>query len=659
MKILTLKLDNFRGIKKLEINFGPKTTSVYGANGTGKTTVANAISYLITGQAITGEKDFSPKTSGTHNLHHTVSGSFELDTGEIINFSKDFHEVWKKKKGSEEKTFSGNTVDYFINSVPTKEKDYIKAMEKICGGDLNIAKLLMISGYFTETLSLEARRNILFEICGEVTDTEIIKNNNLEALNEYLKIPGTSNVYSIDEYKKIAINGRKEINRKLEIIPERIDELMHSIPELPDKEEINLELNNLKIKINELQTKRSLLTDDNGFKVSLDKQVAVIKNRIEEYRAAYHQKNNNSNEETYKKINELSKQRSDLYLLKSQLDVDINSHKMQIKQLTDERNNLIDEYMRVAQKKWEEKWDEQSTICPTCGQTLPKERIEEKQKEFFERRDAFNKEISMRKEQINKDGQHCSFKVIKQLEEKLKTLKDKSIETNNEIIEIDKNIESARKDITIVKPFEETPIYISLVNQIKKLEDDKNDSISKATEQIVIIDKDIKMLQEKINMAEHSLLEFDAVEKTKKRIKELEDERRMNAKKLENLEHGLFLCEKFIRAKADMITESINKNFSLIQFRLFKEQINGGIKEICEPVIQNMNGQWVEYKSVNTASKMNADLEIIDVLSKHYNVNLPVIVDRAESITNIKQISSQIIRLVVSAEDKSLRVEQE
>ena len=225
--------------------------------------------------------------------------------------------------------------------------------------------------------------------------------------------------------------------------------------------------------------------------------------------------------------------------------------------------------------------------------------------------------------------------------------------------EIDKNIESTRKDITIVKPFEETPIYISLVNQIKKLEDDKNDSISKATEQIVIIDKDIQMLQEKINMAEHSLLEFDAVEKTKKRIKELEDERRMNAKKLENLERGLFLCEKFIRAKADMITESINKNFSLIQFRLFKEQINGGIKEICEPVIQNVNGQWVEYKSVNTASKMNADLEIIDVLSKHYNVNLPVIVDRAESITNIKQISSQIIRLVVSAEDKSLRVEQE
>ena len=383
MKILTLKLDNFRGIKKLEINFGPKTTSIYGANGTGKTTVANAISYLITGQAITGEKDFSPKTSGTHNLHHTVSGSFELDTGEIINFSKDFHEVWKKKKGSEEKTFSGNTVDYFINSVPTKEKDYIKAMEKICGGDLNIAKLLMISGYFTETLSLEARRNILFEICGEVTDTEIIKNNNLEALNEYLKIPGTTNVYSIDEYKKIAINGRKEINRKLEIIPERIDELMHSIPELPDKEEINLELNNLKIKINELQTKRSLLTDDNGFKVSLDKQVAVIKNRIEEYRAAYHQKNNNSNEETYKKINELSKQHSDLYLLKSQLDVDINSHKMQIKQLTDERNNLIDEYMRVAQKNGRKNGMNKVQYALLAGRLYPRKELRKSKKNFL------------------------------------------------------------------------------------------------------------------------------------------------------------------------------------------------------------------------------------------------------------------------------------
>lgn len=658
MKILSLKLNNFRGIKDLEFDFGDRNT-IYGANGTGKTTVANAISYLMAGQPITGEKDFNPKTADTHNLRHTVSGSFELDTGEIINFSKDFHEVWKKKKGAEKETLSGHTVDYFINGVPTKEKDYIKTMEKVCGGDINRTKLLMMAGYFTETLSMEARRNILFELCGEITDEEVIKNNNLEALNEYLRVPGTTSVYGIDEYKKIATNKRREINHKLETIPERIDELVRSMPELSDKEEIQLELNNTKIKLGELQAKRNLLADDDGFKVSADKQIAVIKNHIEEYRAAYNQKNNTSNEEIYKKIDDLSKQRSNLYLSKNQLDIDIHSYNAQIKQLMKERVRLLDEFANVAQMKWEEEWNEQSTICPTCGQKLPEEKVEEIRRSFLERRDAFYKKIAMRKEQINAEGQNCSFKVINALEEKAEVLEKELTDTDAKISAIDKEIDEARKQITIVKVFEETPTYLSLTKQIEKLEKDKTDSISEAKKQTVAIDAEIRDIQEKINAAERTLLEFNAAEKTKRRIEDLENERKANARKLEDLEHGLYLCEEFVRAKANMITESINNNFSLIQFRLFKNQMNNGTKEICDPVIKNANGQWVEYKSVNTASKVNADLEIIDVLSKHYKVNLPVIIDRAESVTDIKPISSQMIRLIVSATDKVLRIEKE
>ena len=231
--------------------------------------------------------------------------------------------------------------------------------------------------------------------------------------------------------------------------------------------------------------------------------------------------------------------------------------------------------------------------------------------------------------------------------------------TDAKISEIDKEIDEARKQITIVKVFEETPTYLSLTKQIEKLEKDKTDSISKAKEQTVAIDAEIRDIQEKINAAERTLLEFNAAEKTKRRIEDLENERKANARKLEDLEHGLYLCEKFVRAKANMITENINNNFSLIQFRLFKNQMNNGTKEICDPVIKNANGQWVEYKSVNTASKVNADLEIIDVLSKHYKVNLPVIIDRAESVTDIKPISSQMIRLIVSATDKVLRIEKE
>ncbi|WP_287793998.1 ATP-binding protein, partial [Megamonas sp.] len=113
MKLLSLNLQNFRGIKSLNINFEGKSANIYGANGIGKTTIANSISYLLTGQPLTNEKDFSPKTSDTHNLHHIVNGVFELDNGEQISLSKDYYEVYRQKKGELAEKLSGHTTDHY------------------------------------------------------------------------------------------------------------------------------------------------------------------------------------------------------------------------------------------------------------------------------------------------------------------------------------------------------------------------------------------------------------------------------------------------------------------------------------------------------------------------------------------------------------------
>lgn len=99
MKFLQLSLENFRGIKQMDIDFQGADCCIYGSNATGKTTVANAICWLLTGSAITGEKDFSPKTAGAHNLHHKAELYIEKDGGGIVRLSKDFYEKWTKKKG--------------------------------------------------------------------------------------------------------------------------------------------------------------------------------------------------------------------------------------------------------------------------------------------------------------------------------------------------------------------------------------------------------------------------------------------------------------------------------------------------------------------------------------------------------------------------------
>ena len=78
MKILNLTLENFRGIKSLPVDFQGKNTDIYGANGLGKTTIANAICWLLVDRPATEEPNFDPKTTGTHGVHHVASIKMEL-----------------------------------------------------------------------------------------------------------------------------------------------------------------------------------------------------------------------------------------------------------------------------------------------------------------------------------------------------------------------------------------------------------------------------------------------------------------------------------------------------------------------------------------------------------------------------------------------------
>ena len=106
MKILHLRLENFRGIRELDIDFDGKNADIFGANGTGKTTIANAITWLFCDAPATEEKDFSPKTAGAHDLHHKAEMTVEKDDGERFTFAKDYYEKWTKKRGSASRDFS-------------------------------------------------------------------------------------------------------------------------------------------------------------------------------------------------------------------------------------------------------------------------------------------------------------------------------------------------------------------------------------------------------------------------------------------------------------------------------------------------------------------------------------------------------------------------
>ena len=144
-----------------------------------------------------------------------------------------------------------------------------------------------------------------------------------------------------------------------------------------------------------------------------------------------------------------------------------------------------------------------------------------------------------------------------------------------------------------------------------------------------------------------------ALEYAAKRMDELREQAAVASDELNKLDGILFLCEEFTRYKVKFIEESINRRFSMVRFRLFREQINGGLEDCCDVTVDGVPFG----EGLNTGARFNAGIDIINTLSRHYGAQVPLFVDNAESVTPLAQADTQVIRLVVSENDKELRCE--
>ena len=220
MKIINIRLTNFQGIASMEIVLDGHSAAIFGDNGTGKTTIFNAITWLLFDKPSTGAKNWSPKTRGAdgekHNLEHSVVATFVQQDGSRVTLGKTLREVWKKKRGAASAEYTGNTIDYYLDGVPVKEKEYMAAVAGYCGGE-EMMKLLTMPDYFPEVMEWKKRRELLLEICGDVTDETVIESTpDLIDLPTYLLKPGTlGQYYTVEEYGKIARARKADINRQL------------------------------------------------------------------------------------------------------------------------------------------------------------------------------------------------------------------------------------------------------------------------------------------------------------------------------------------------------------------------------------------------------------------------------------------------------------
>jgi vacuolar-type H+-ATPase subunit I/STV1 len=167
------------------------------------------------------------------------------------------------------------------------------------------------------------------------------------------------------------------------------------------------------------------------------------------------------------------------------------------------------------------------------------------------------------------------------------------------------------------------------------------------------VKQDIQSLQSELDDIEKAKARVEQYNAGMERIQELKEQEKELAREYEKLESELYLTEQFIRTKVNLLEEKINSRFKLARFKLFDQQINGGVVECCETLYQG-----VPYSGgLNNAARINVGLDIINTLSEHYGFTAPIFIDNREAVTKLIETKSQVISLVVSEPDKKLRVE--
>lgn len=650
MELLTLSLENFQGLKHEEIQLDGHSASIYGRNASGKTTIFNAITWLLFGKPSTWAKNWDPKTKGPngdlHNLEHSATGTFRLDDGQTVTLKKVFREVWKRKRGSAAEEYSGNTIDYQINGVPCKEKEYMAAVQEYCSGEETM-KLLTMPDYFPSVMDWQKRREILLDICGDVSDADVIASTpELAGLPEFLKMPGsTTRLYKVDEYRKIAAAKKTDLNKKIEAIPNRIDEASRAIDkDLPTPEDLAAKLAAAEAEETKIaEEKRAILAGDTS---ELRSSLANAKADYAAAKAEYIEEGSEARAE-HRKAQE--KAESELLEAKTEAanaTADARRKKADLEHMKARREAILAEYKEAAA----ETWDEHREICPTCGQALPEEKVEELRADFLQRRSA-------KLEAINAKGKkEASKEAIAQLEQDIADLEEKATAA-----EARAEIYTSRKEAIKAEPprpdFSETDRGQAIAKTIQTISGQIEAAEQKQSTALREVNERQQAAMNNCRQIRYMQSQAEAAQRQRQRITELEAEEKSLAAEYEKTEQGVYLCEVFVKTKVDLLTERINSKFKSVSFQLFREQTNGGVTDCCEVLVPGEGGAMVPYSTANKAAVVNAGLEIIATLSHHYGVRLPIVVDNAESVTELLPVDSQVIRLVVSAEDESLRVE--
>ena len=661
----SIHLVNWRGAKDREIVFGQATT-ISGDNGTGKSTIFDAFTWLLFGKDQFDRKDheITPVVDGERmdRVDSEVSANIIVD-GEEIAMKRVLHPKWVRRRGKAVEEFDGYDTKYYVNDVPMKMSEYNEKVKSII--DDTVFKCVTNPLYFFNHVKWQDQRSILFAVAGTITDDELsLKNPEFAALLE--KISGKT----MEQFKREIATKKKKLTDDLKQIPAKIDQTRRLTPDVADwgdlegkKAAIDARIAGIdteisdKVKANreayeDIRTTQKEIAD---YETKRDRLVqyatAAEEDRVRKINHDADVRADNANAERRRIENQIKNDKHELARLESDLkNVEERAGEVLVEctNLYDEREGLVARWKEINKRTFVP--GESCVMCPLfgkpCGDHDAAGRVEElnakAEREFNERKkkdldvvNARGLKIKSRVEELNKwsDG-----------------AKQRESEIKSSIDALKKTIADNELAVSEMKVVYATHIVANPINP-QDLEEwnDMTEKINFLKESIVEPENvDTTELQKAKAeaMAERDTIvaklnDKSTIERYTKEIASLEEESDNLSQQIADIEKEEFTIEEFTRTKVEECESRINGMFERVEWKMFDKTIKGDEYECCIPT----NKSGVAISSTNTADVINCGLDVINVLCRYYDVNAPIFVDNRESVTTLIHTESQVISL--------------
>lgn len=636
MERATLKkvvLENFMCYAHAEFDFYA-ITKIMAKNGKGKSTIATAYLWGLF------NCDYELKDNPVVRREVDGKSVDDMDTSVELTLDVDGKEVTMKKVQKRTYSKDGSSYKddnkYFINDVPKTLKDFNAYLDV----DMNVFKMCSNVNAFLNQKPAEMRE-YLFSLAGDVTDFDIASQK-----AELAELVPLLEKYTTEELSAMNKATKTKITKDLPILDGQIKEKERDIQlkQTIEVSDLELQKNSLKEQIEDCIAKQ---TDNDKLMAEYNKASSDILNlkfELSDMSRKANEENVKARRDIENKISEKNGYLINIADTIQKNNSEISGYQNDIESGTRERNRLADVWKKIK----EEKFNDDTAVCPTCHRELPAEKIESL-------KNSFEKTKADRLAKVEKDGLEVKADVdnARDMIPKLEKCNEENIvnqqKLEEEVADLEKQLSELPQEIDVTGSEE----YKALEKQIAE----KEEAMHKAND-ISAVKAELKAqetaLRQQLSECESQIAKSDTAE-DEQRLEELRKLKIDSEQNKANAEKILDLLDELDKAKNEALTEAVNSHFSLVKWQLFTYTKSGGYKSCCIPTV---DGKSILTTMSNKGNRILGRVDICNSIQKISGISAPIILDDSESLDEENQkkvaemVDSQLIMLIVNDSEK-------